>query len=355
MSTQKSAWIILILILTCSGCDLAYLYHAAAGQFRLLYHSIPIQEALEEKSLTPGEQERLRLVARIKAFGEKELGLNQTDNYETVYLLSSRRPVYTVSAAPKDRLRQKTWWFPFVGAIPYLGFFDLEQAREEGKDLMAQDLDVCIGMADAYSTLGWFQDPVTLNLLRGSTENLAETLLHEMTHTTLYLEGQSAFNEGLAVLVGTVGASLFFEHTFGPSHPYTRKARTSIEDERLFASFMDRLMNELESLYGSSMSYEEKLRRREGLFSASVNAFKDLSHRFKTERFVRFGERPLNNATILAVGLYHRRFHLFEAALQANGGSIRKLLSFFREMSRNSDDLLMSTETWLQGLRSPHT
>ncbi len=355
MTKKKRVWVVLILILFCSGCDVAYLFHAASGQFRLLKDSISIQEALNDRSLPPDEQERLRLVARIKTFGEKELGLTETDNYETVYLSSSQCPIYTVSAAPKDCLCQQTWWFPFVGDIPYLGFFDLERAKEERDRLAGQDLDVCIGLADAYSTLGWFKDPVTLNLIRGSTSDLAETILHEMTHTTLYLKGQGAFNEGLAVLVGKVGAYLFFEHAFGPSHPYTLTAKASIEDERVFSRFVASLMDELECLYGSSLSYEEKLTQREEIFAASLGTFKDVSKRFRTDRFTRFGLRPLNNATIVAVGLYHRHFDLFEAVLRAKGGSIRETLSFFRGLSKESNDLLDAMELWLKRCPTPHT
>jgi predicted aminopeptidase len=347
--------ILLLVILSCSGCDLTYLFHAAAGQFRLLNDSIPIQKALNDQSLPPDEQERLRLVARIKSFGEKELGLKETDNYETVYLSSSQRPVYTVSASPRDRLCQKTWWFPFIGDIPYLGFFDLEKAKAEGEQLTSRHLDVFIGVADAYSTLGWFQDPVTLNLIRGSTPDLAEILLHEMTHTTLYLKGQSAFNEGLAVLVGKVGAFLFFDHAFGPLHPFTRKAKASIDDERLFSRFLDALMDELECLYGSPLSYGEKLTQREVIFTRSLKSFRSLSTMFKTDRFARFSQRPLNNASILALGLYHRHFDLFEAVLEAKGGSIREVLSFFEGLSKESDDLLKDTEVWLQNCSTPHT
>ncbi len=120
MKKKRTILAILVLILFCAGCDLAYLFHAAAGQFRLLNDSIPIEEALNNSSLTPAQEARLRLVARIKDFGEKELGLKKTENYETVYLVSPLRPIYTVSAAPKDRLSQKTWWFPIVGDMPYL-------------------------------------------------------------------------------------------------------------------------------------------------------------------------------------------------------------------------------------------
>ena len=344
-----------LLILFCSGCDVAYLFHAAAGQFHLLNDSIPITEALNERSLPPDEQERLRLVARIKAFGEKELGLKKTDNYETVYLSSSQRPVYTVSASPKDRLRQKTWWFPFIGDIPYLGFFDMEKAKRELDRLAAQYLDVSIGVADAYSTLGWFKDPVTLNLIQGSTFSLAEIILHEMTHTTFYLKGQSAFNEGLAVLVGTVGAFRFFGQAFGPTHPFTLQAQGVIEDERLFSRFLEVLMDELEGLYGSSLSYGEKLTQREAIFTRSLENFKDLSKKFKTDRFARFGQRPLNNATILIAGLYHRRFDLFEAVLKSKEGSIRDVLLFLEGLSKENDDLLDALEVRLQDDITPHT
>ena len=101
--------ITLILILFCPGCRLTYVFHAAAGQFRLLYGSIPVEEALKNDSIEPEQKERLRLVARIKGFGEKELGLKKTRNYEKIYLKSPQASVYTVSACPKDRLLRFRW------------------------------------------------------------------------------------------------------------------------------------------------------------------------------------------------------------------------------------------------------
>ncbi|MFH1123262.1 MAG: aminopeptidase, partial [Pseudomonadota bacterium] len=184
---------ILGLLLPLAGCRLTYLFQAAAGQFRLLNNAVPVDQALQGDTLNPIQRERLSLVAKVKAFGEKELGLSKTSNYETVYLRSDQPPIYTVSASPKDRLERITWWFPIVGNMPYLGFFDLEKAKEERKGLIKRDLDVVIGTADAYSTLGWFRDPVTLNLIKGSTADLVETILHEMTHVTLYVAGQGEF------------------------------------------------------------------------------------------------------------------------------------------------------------------
>ena len=352
---RRTICAILFLILFCAGCDLAYLFHAATGQFRLLNDSIPIEEALNNSSLTPAQEARLRLVARIKDFGERKLGLTKTENYETVYLVSPLRPIYTVSAAPKDHLTQRTWWFPIVGDMPYLGFFDLESAKEERDRLIKERLDVSLSVANAYSTLGWFKDPVTLNLIEGSTPDLVDTILHEMTHTTLYLKGQGAFNEGLAVLVGKVGAFLFFEEVFGPSHPFTEEAKGSIEDERLFSRFLASLMRELEQLYNSPINYQEKLTRREEVFAGSLEEFEHIRERFKTDRFIHFGKRPLNNAYILSVGLYHRNFDLFEAVLEKKGGSIREMLLFFKDLSKEKGDAIRHTQLWLRGPSNPQT
>jgi len=348
---QGEIVIILALILFCSGCRLTYVFHAAAGQFRLLHNSIPMEEALEDDSIGTDQKKRLRLVTRIKDFGEKELGLKKTRNYETVYLESQQAPIYMVSASPKDRLDRITWWFPVVGDMPYLGFFDLKKAKAEEEKLLKKDLDVIIGRADAYSTLGWFRDPVTMNLVTGSTVELAEIILHEMTHTTLYVKGQGEFNEGLAVLVGKAGAFLFLEKTYGPTHPLTIEALKSIEDERIFSPFLKLLLEELKHLYDSPISYQEKLAEREKIFARSLEEFNCLKNSLHTDRFTRFGTAKLNNAYLMSVGLYHENFLLFESVLKRNGDSIRETLAFFKGLAREEGDIMKRTREWLgQGI-----
>lgn len=332
--------VLLALILLCSGCNLSYLLHAAAGQFRLLSGSVPLEKALESNSLGPVQKERLLLVPLIKEFGEQELGLKKTDNYQTVYLKSRQRPIYTVSASPKDRLTRITWWFPVVGDMPYLGFFDLESAEAKREGLLERGLDVTTGMADAYSTLGWFKDPVTLNLIEGPTLCLVETILHEMTHTTLYVKGQAEFNEGLAVLVSKVGALLFMERRYGPSNPLTIQAKGSIEDERIFSGFLASLFERLELLYNSPLTYEEKLVQREGIFLGAVEEFRLVAARLKTDQFIHFGDEGLNNAYLMSVGLYHRHFLFFEHVLESKGYSIKGVLAFFRGLSEEGGNLL---------------
>jgi predicted aminopeptidase len=330
----------LCLLFLCTGCRLTYLLHAGVGQFRLIQGSIPIQEALEDDTLTQEKKERLRLVARIKAFGVQELGLKETDSYRTVYLKSRQDPIFVVSASPKDRLSRVTWWFPVVGRMPYLGFFDLTSAKAEKENLLSKDLDVHIGRAAAYSTLGWFDDPVTLNLIEGSHVGLVETLLHEMTHNTLYVKGQGEFNEGLAMLVGKVGARRFFEKHYGPSHPFAREAAFGVEDERRFCAYLAELFARLEDLYAGPLDYSEKLARREAIFTSALDDFHTVRARLKTDRFRLFGHDGLNNAYLMIIGLYHRNFLLFEALFEQNGRSVRQTLAFFRELSKKEGDLL---------------
>lgn len=343
-----SVFILLSLPFSASACRLTYILHAAKGQFRLLHDSIPVEKALKGESLSPEEKDRLRLVAQVKDFGEQELGLKKTKNYQTIYLASHQPPIYTVSASPKDRLTRITWWFPVAGKMPYLGFFDKESARAEKEKLLKKDLDVIIGVADAYSTLGWFKDPVTLNLLEGSTLDLVETILHEMTHTTLYVQGKGEFNEGLAVLVGKVGAVQFFEKNYGPSDPLTLEAKRTLEDERLFSSFLASVLRKLEHLYKSPINYQDKLSEREKVFARSLEEFSQIKSQLQTQRFTYFDSVAMNNAYLMSVGLYHRHFHLFEAVLKGKRNSIRETIIFFQDLAKEKGEILEKLEDRLK-------
>jgi predicted aminopeptidase len=332
--------ILFTLFLSTLGCSMTYVYHTAKGQYQLLHDSIPVEEALARGTLGHKEKERLQIVASVKAFGEKELGLKRTENYQSVYLASNQAPIYILSASPKDRLEQVTWWFPVVGRMPYLGFFDLKKARKKEKDLLNKDFDVFIGVADAYSTLGWFRDPVTINLLEGSTVDLVETILHEMTHTTLYLKGQAEFNEGLAVLIGKAGAVEFFENKYGPSDPLTVEAKHHLADEHIFSSLLNSLMDKLDQLYHSPISYQDKLTQREKIFALFLDRFDEIKWLLQTDRFVHFGMTELNNAYLMSIGLYHRNFALFDAILKEMNNSVKKTILFIQELSKEEKRML---------------
>ncbi len=342
--------LLLGLALLGSGCRLSYLLHAGVGQLELVCGAVPIDEVLARRVLSPQQEDLLRIIPRLKRFAVEDLGLTATRSYQSIHLDFHQDPVYLVSAAPKDRLAPVTWWFPVVGRMPYLGFFDLQQARAEEARLAGRDLDVFLSRARAYSTLGWFRDPVTMNLLHESPAAFVETLLHEMTHTTLYLKGEPYFNEGFATLVGKVGACLFLSRLHGPSHPAAREARASLADTRAFSAFIDRLMDRLEHLYEAPLGYDEKTARREELFAEARLEFEALGRTLATGTFSGFAALPWNNARILAVGFYHRHFNLLERVLAEKSGDVRVTLSLLRELAAGRPAGLIETvRRWLQG------
>ncbi len=342
----------MLMLVTCllalSGCRPVYVFKVATGQLQLLHGAIPVEEALKSDSLSESHRVHLSLVEKVKTFGESKLGLKETDNYRTVNLDPNRGKIYALSACAKDRLSPVTWWFPLIGNLPYIGFFDLQSARSEQRKLLEMDLDTVIARVEAYSTLGWFKDPLTLNLIENSTVDLVETILHEMTHATLYVKGQGEFNEGLATLVGKKGSYLFMRETFGPSHPLTLEAQKSIEDERVFSFFLVSVLDELGRLYDSSLTYQEKLKEREKVFAISLERFKTLGSRFQTSRFALFGQTPMNNAILVSLAVYHRHYPLFERALRQSGDSIPAMLRMLRTISGEENKMVVVLEEWLE-------
>jgi predicted aminopeptidase len=218
---RRSALVLLLPALC--GC---YLVTQAMGQLRVLLNSQRIQTLLTDPKVPDDVKLKLRLVHEIKEFGEDELGLKPSRNYESFYDTKGQPITYIVSACRKDRFQPHLWWFPIVGDVPYKGFFAKEDAVAEAKELETQGYDVSLGTAAAYSTLGYFPDPVLSTMLEYPEEQLVALLLHELTHGTIYLPGGTDFNEGLASFVGWQGALEFARRRHGiGSERYDRTVR----------------------------------------------------------------------------------------------------------------------------------
>ncbi len=146
-----------LLLPALSGC---YILTQGYGQLRILLDSRGIDDLLADPSVPDATKLKLMFVREVKSFGEHELGLTRSANYESFYDTKGRPITYIVSACRKDRFEPHLWWFPIVGDVPYKGFFSKEDARAEALDLEKQGFDVAVGTAAAYSTLGYFPDPV---------------------------------------------------------------------------------------------------------------------------------------------------------------------------------------------------
>ncbi len=225
------------------GC---YLGHLAAGQARLLNASHPIDDVIADPATPAPLRERLAWIHEVRAFASR-LGLEVDEQYTSYAEWPGDRVVTTVVATPPGSLEPHRFWFPIVGRVPYKGFFDPTRAEEEAAGLRSEGFDVCVVPVRAYSTLGWFEDPITGPMLRGSDGALVETLLHELVHATVYLPSEADFNEGVASFIGEEGSVRFFAETRGADA--AARERERVADNRSIAKAVLAFRKELENLY----------------------------------------------------------------------------------------------------------
>jgi predicted aminopeptidase len=274
---------LVLLLPLLSGC---YLLTQGYGQLRILLDSRGIDELLADPSVPDKTKFKLLFVREVKSFGEHELGLVRSANYESFYDTQGRPITYIVSACAKDRFQPHLWWFPIVGDVPYKGFFAKADAEAEAASLEKQGYDVSLGMAAAYSTLGYFPDPVLSTMLDYPDEQLAALILHELTHGTIYLPGGTDFNEGLASFVGWQGALEFARKERGiHSQAYDRTVRAFAAEERRDAKARE-VYRKLDELYRSNLPREEVLRKRVEIAGPRVNNAEILMQR----RYGRYDE-----------------------------------------------------------------
>ena len=294
---------LLALLAPAAGC---YYVNQAKGQFDIILNSRPIEEVYADPGLPEIRARKLDLVLASRRFAEERLGLKPSRNYTTYFDTGRRAVTYVVSACRPDAFVPYTWWFPIVGSLPYKGFFDRAGAEAEAEALRADGWDVSMGESAAYSTLGWFRDPVFSSMLSMSDASLASTVIHELVHGTVYVSGQADFNESLASFVGRRGALQLIEERHGRGSPQAEEARARFGDETLFDEFIGDLYVRLSSLYASERPREEKLAAREEIFAGAREELKALAPRFRTASFRRLQDLELNNAVIVAQHRYGR-------------------------------------------------
>lgn len=256
-----------LILLLMQGC---YLIEQGKGQLDLRWNQVPIQEAVLAES-NPEYQKLLSLIPEVKAFAEQDLRLLSSENYSGYYATDKKGITFVVTASPKNRLEPYTWWFPIIGSVPYKGFFQQENALKLKESLEQEGYDTWLFSAVAYSTLGWFKDPVTTPMLRRGTFPLVETVIHEMTHVTLYVKDQGDFNEQLASFVGQQGAKLFFHNSQKLSAHQLQQVQENKQRNRQLSKLIYHSIPKLEKLYGQALPIRETLQQREALFSELID------------------------------------------------------------------------------------
>jgi predicted aminopeptidase len=320
--------LVLTASLALSACSPIYVIRAGVEEAKILSRRRPIARVIEDPATAPETRRKLALVLQARDFAEHALDLDAGESYTTYSWVESDTLLLVVTAAEKTRFRAHTWWFPIVGRVPYKGFFNFDAAFREAERLEQAGLDVQVRPSSAFSTLGWFNDPLLNTLLRYDDVSLANTIIHELLHNTIYIPSRIAFNESFANFVGERGAIEFFCNREGEDAARCISARNAWADNLLYARFLSSLVAELEAVYGrTDLDTPAKLARREVVFADARERFAtEVEPLLKTNLFRGFTRRPLNNATLIGTRLYYERLDLFEAVYQHYGADFRRAL-----------------------------
>ncbi len=343
MKTLRLFLLLAFVSVPLTGCgNLLYLSKLGWHQSSIVIHSVPVQEVLEDPRMRDEAKRKILLIREAKRYGEEELGLTRTNSYSKYFEVKG--PVlYVITASEKDCLRLYHWNFPITGKVTYKSFFTKEDVLKEQRFLEARGYDTFIQEAGAYSTLGWLKDPIFSPMLQWDEATLANLILHEMTHATIYFKGETEFNERIATFVGNQGAIDFLCGKYGNGSKEVVEAIHCQEDDLLFSKWIDQACQQLSLFYSRAISRDEKLREREEFFQHLKEEFMEKMASLKTDSYRNFEKVDINNAVLLAYRRYFHRLEKFQILYDQFGRDTRKVVEYFKTLRATGDKVTLSS------------
>lgn len=310
MDILKRIALLFLLIFLCN-CQITYYSKSAYQQMWILTHRKPIEKVLQENDLKSEEAKKLKLTIQARNFAKETLKLKVGDSYSTFVRLKKPYVVWAVNASEKWKLEHYTWNYPIVGKLPYKGFPEEADAIEETRSFDNKKYDTYIRGVTAYSTLGWFADPLLSTMLHYNDHDLVNTIIHESTHATIFIKGNADFNERLASFIGNKGTELFYTQIEGIDSASLKQIKNENDDELLFSKFISDEIKQLEEFYNKHSSQNE-IERQQQFDKIKFHFQSNLKSRLKTNQFKNFENTSLNNARLLLFKTYVEDLSDFE-------------------------------------------
>jgi len=317
----------------------AYGIAQAKGQVAILWNARNISKVLEDPHVADSVKNRIQLVQEIKAFAVQQIGVKPTDNYTTYYDQQGKPVLWVVRACQPFQLKNKEWSFPLIGTFSYKGFFDKERAKKEMEKLKASGYDTGARTTNAWSTLGYFKDPILSGFLAKSEGEIANTIIHELTHGTLFVKDSLQFNENIATFFGNKGAESFLIHKYGTESKEYQTYIDRMNDREIYTQHMLRGARQLDSLYATFGNVEEieKQQKKEQMIRHIIARADTLSLKSK-EKYAKLFRRYLqpdslpNNTFFMSYMRYRgKQDALEEECMRKFNGQLKPYLQYLTE------------------------
>ncbi len=339
-------FLLLAMLMLAAGCaNLSYYRQAVTGQLDILARTRPITELLDDAPaagtdtgtftppLAPAVKARLVTVLQVRDFATQALALPDNDSYRVYADLDRQQVAWNVVATPEFSLTPKEWCFPVAGCVPYRGYFSHRRAQQFAGELRDDRLDVRVAGVAAYSTLGWFRDPVFSTQLRRSDADIAALIFHELAHQKLYLRGDATFNESFATTVEIEGMRRWLAQAGNKA-----ALDNYLLDRTRHMQFVELLLKyraRLETLYASPLPEERMRAAKARDFEALRAEYGALRENWGGYRgYDTWFTQDLNNAHLASIGLYHQYVPAFQALLASVHGDLPAFYRQARALSR---------------------
>jgi predicted aminopeptidase len=334
MKFRRRLLALLLLFTVIGGCaSPGYYLHAVSGQVELLNKRRPVEEVLNDPATTPQTRQQLELVRRLRDFASQDLGLPDNRSYRTYADLERPFAVWNVFATPELSLEPKQWCFVFAGCVSYRGYFAHDKAEKFAANLKQDGYDIYVGGVPAYSTLGWFHDPVLNTFIHRSEADLAGLLFHELAHQVVYVSGDTTFNESFATVVELEGVKRWFERH--GTAPQAEAYRQKIRRRGQFTALVLKHKVRLAEIYAPNLGDTEKRATKARIFGELRSDYAALKTGWNGHAdFDKWFEQDLNNAHLAAIGMYHQHVAALQKLLARQGSNLAVFYGAVRELAQ---------------------
>lgn len=316
-----------LLCLPVFGCaNLGYYAQALNGQLEVYSKTRTIENVIADGNTDPRLRDKLSEVLQIRAFASRELGLPDNGSYRSYADLKRPYVLWNVFATAEFSLKPTEWCFMIAGCVAYRGYFSKQDAEAFAAQLRADGADVYVGGVTAYSTLGWFSDPLLNTIINRSMPDIAGLIFHELAHQRMYVRGDTAFSESFAMAVELEGIRRWLKAN-GTESEYEKYAAQQKRREE-FASLVLKHRDRLEALYESGAGLAEKRAGKLQIFAEMRAEYEQVKARWNGySGYDNWFAQDLNNAHLTSLGVYHRHVPAFQAILARHHGD---LVAFYR-------------------------